>query len=186
MSMQRITPITSAVSVRELMRHLRIDEEQDAATLASLGAAATQFAEDFCRRAMGTGDTFRATFDGFAGEQQLVIPLGPVVAITSIVYDDAAGDAQTWDAAEYELRRNELGEDIVVPLVSWPSDVSSQPGSVRVTLTAGDGPPVNAALAVRMLVGEWYEHREGLAMRGGSGPIPDGVMRLLWLVREQL
>lgn len=185
MAVKRVTTITSAVSVRDLMRHLRIDEEQDAATLASLGAAATQYAEDFCRRAMGTAVSFLATFDGFpAGE--LVLPIGPAVAITSIVYDDSAGDAQTWDSAEYELRRNELGEDIVVPLVSWPSDVSTRSGSVRATYTAGDGVPVNAGLAIRMLVGEWYEHREGIAMRGGSGPIPSGVHRLLWLVREQL
>jgi uncharacterized phiE125 gp8 family phage protein len=95
--------------------------------------------------------TWLLSLDAF--EQEIRIPLGPVIDITSVGYVDQDGVEQTVDVASYEWRkgyqdarlRPRQGE-------AWPS-ARNEYGAVRVTFTAGFGAAEdNVEAAIRQAV----------------------------------
>lgn len=133
------------------------------------------------RRALLT-QVWTATFDWFAPELPLLLP--PVQSIVSVKYRDPDGLLQTLGASKYKLHGAASWDPIVSPAYgeTWP-EIASTPCAVIVEFTAGYGDtladvPPPLLQAIRQMVAEFYETREGLAWSTPS-ELPHGVRTLV-------
>lgn len=96
------------------------------------------------------------------------IPLCPVRSIESITYTDTNGDVQTLDPALYVYDLDASPVTVRVAYgKSWPSAIC-QPGSVKVTFTAGYGTtgadiPADLRAAMLLTIGNLYVNRESVS-----------------------
>lgn len=120
--------------------------------------------------------TWRLSLDAWPG--CIVLPLGPVSAVSHIKYRDPDGVEQTLAADQYvyDLDSRPLR---IWPAegVSWPS-LKVMPGAVKVTFVAGYGAtaaavPGDLIGALKLIVGHRFEHR------GDDGMPPAAVNVLL-------
>lgn len=156
----RVTaPVAPVVTLAEIKKHCRAEYfTDDDAYLAELVEVATAYVEG----PNGIGicllpQSWRLSLDYFPCE--IVIPLGPVTAITGIAYTDSAGDPATlltWRADfDASLCRIWPARD-----EAWPVS-TLHPGAVKVTFTAGYSVvPADLKAAIKLLVGNLYENRE--------------------------
>lgn len=178
---------TYPVSVVELKAHLRIDADDDTEDLllAAYIAAATQWCEEYNGRKF-LDTTCVEVFDAFP--TQFEPRNHPLSSVTSIVYTDTDGDAQTLDAADYQVdTQSETPRIVVAYNGSWP-DTRAVPNAVTLTYVAGygadaDDVPQIKRHAILMLAGSLYENRET------TSPIqihqvPYGVTALLGIDRR--
>ncbi len=205
MSWARLARVTapqgSPLALADLKRHLRVDYTDDDALIEGYARAALAQIEG----PRGAGiclltQQWRLSLDGlpcrggWRREPSIEIPMGPVVSIDGVTYLDTSGDLQTLDPALYVYDLDARPVRIVRAFQqSWPA-CQPQPGSVKVTFTAGFGDkpgnvPHDLKVAAMLLVGHWYEHREavvGVDARDSSTPLPLGVDRILDAYRPAL
>lgn len=181
MKLKRITPPAElVVSLAEAKAHLRVEHADEDAYIQSLVHAAISHLDGWS----GTlgrclvEQTWEVTLDAFP-VGAIHLPLGDVIAVVSVTYDDTAGDEQTVPPADYLLDNRSL-DGWVVPVsgVSWP-DTLDAVNAVRVRYTAGYGAAaaaVPAAIkhAILMLVAHWYANREAVTA-GGASALPMAV-----------
>lgn len=175
-----IDPPSPVVSVEEARRHLRIDHDDDDATIEALVASATAWIDGpdgWLGRALG-GQILE--WQGRCWPcRDFALPYPPLVEVLSVTYVDPAGVTQPWD--------------FPTPLhfESMPA-VRGRRGDVKIRYRAGygsfngDDPPVwvNAVPppirhAILMLVAHWYENRETVVVGTISGDLPFAVNSLL-------
>src|SRR4051812_26921557 len=118
--------------------------------------------------------TWDAVFDGFPDEDpaDLVLPLVPIISITSVGYLDHAGETQTIDEDAYRLVADDWESRLVLPDGSeWPTPASG-PGTVTVRFVSGyasaDELPPTLRQDVLTLAGYWFDNREK------TGQLPPG------------
>lgn len=172
-------PTTTPVDLVLAKAQCRVEHDDDDAFIQSLIGAATRHIERILGRAIMPQVWL---LELTAWQDMVVLPVEPVRSV-AVTYTDAAGDEQTLDAASYTLSswpsmatewRFVLGEqrpeldDVVYP--------------VRYTIGAGyedaDAVPEDLKIAVQMLVGHWYLHREAVAS-GAMTEVPLGVSALV-------
>ena len=97
-------------------------------------------------------------------QSRIVLPLGPVSAVTAITYLDSDGVSQTLNSALYRLVKSVRPAFIERAYgASWPAHRAvSYPISIAFTAGVATAAEVDAGLrhAVFMLVGHWYANRE--------------------------
>lgn len=176
-------PSEEPVSVSEIKTHCRISHDYEDDLIESLGKAARKHIEDVMLWRQLMPATYKLFFEYFPS-QEIVLPMPPLMGISSVKYLDSAGVQQTWDAANYIVDTNsEPGRIRPAYSVVWPSVGRVQPNAVEIIYTAGY---VNAELvpqtykqAILMLAAHWYEHREGVhEIRFSETPI--GVRALCY------
>jgi uncharacterized phiE125 gp8 family phage protein len=174
-------PEVEPITLAEARTYCRIDADltDEDELLGQLITIAREKIEGETSRAFAP-QTLRATFDGFPPRSGILqLPRFPLVGVTSVVYDDASGEEQTFSASLYSVVTSSMPGAIYCP-GSWPS-VRPGPGSVRITFTAGNSlPPTGegegegegeawagelipqrARLAMLYLVNHFYENRGG-------------------------
>lgn len=164
------------MTLAEAKRHLRVFHDDDDADITSMIAAAEASIEG----PSGIGiallsQTWRLSLDHFPCE--IIVPLGPVTAVTSVAYRDDAGVEQSVSGPRYDLDQQPLR---IWPArdTSWPS-VAREPGAVKVTFVCGhQALPQDLRWALLLLVGHFYENREAVA-DGGLSELPLGVASIL-------
>ncbi len=133
------------------------------------------------RRALLT-QTWTMTFEQFAPELPLRLP--PIQSIVSIKYRDKDGYLQTLGSSKYKLHGAASWDPYAAPAPgeTWPETMPCA-NAVQVEFIAGYGDtladvPAPLLQAIRQIVAEWYETREGLAW---STPVelPHGVKSLV-------
>jgi uncharacterized phiE125 gp8 family phage protein len=161
-----IEPLTVAVA----KRHLRVDDvDTDVDT--DIGAcikAARMDAEHRLQRTLIT-TTWEHTRDAFPGcdEGHLIrLPMGAVLAITSVKYVDEAGTLQTMDAADYQLSADRLAPAYNT---TWPA-TRCELGAVRVRYTAGysasaSDVPAPIVSWIKLAVADLWDQRSRSAER---------------------
>jgi uncharacterized phiE125 gp8 family phage protein len=97
----------------------------------------------------------------------LILPRFPLLSIDSLNYYDGNDVLQTLDPSAYVLDSNSEPPRLAPVSGSyWPS-VSYRPNSVQVSIQAGyatvEQIPATAKHLIRLLVGHWYENREGVS-----------------------
>ncbi len=96
------------------------------------------------------------------GEGPILLPLPPMLAVTSININAGVNDASVIDPATYIIKTGALVPEIW-PVDRWPTVIAA-PRAVSVTYTAGyddDHPyPPKLKLFIKMLVGHYFENRE--------------------------
>ncbi len=161
---QKVPPTSEPVTVSEVRQHLRIDTVEDVELLTSFIVAARVELEELTRRQFLTA-TWELSCDGFPREFRL--PRVPTQSVESIEYIDVSGTLQILDASVYQVDLiSEPARIREAPGQSWPSVEHTRLNSVIVTYKAGaptvSQVPAVLKLAMRMMIGDLYEHREGM------------------------
>lgn len=157
---------TEPLSLAEAKSHLRVDIDDDNTLISALITAARQYCEKYCNRSF-IQHTFRADLPGFY--DSVTLPLGPVQSITHIKYYDTSSPsalttlATSVYALNYDTVRRNHGaswestyprfDAVQITYVSGWKDNSSPAG-------VGELVPQAVLAALKILVGEMYEHRE--------------------------
>ncbi|NTG85858.1 hypothetical protein G6L15_06815 [Agrobacterium rhizogenes] len=186
-----VAPTEPAVSLEEAKRHLRVFHDDDDTDIEGMIAAAQGAIEG----PTGIGivlmpQTWRLSFDSFyevVGNRrtqarrhgEIIVPLGPVTAVTSVTYRDINGADQLITGLRFDISES--------PLRIWPARdtawplVYCEPGAVKVTFECGFAElPQDLRWAVLLLVGHYYENREAITTDvKGLAEIPLGVSSIL-------
>lgn len=119
------------------------------------------------------------------------LPKPTCVSVDSVTYLDLTGSEITLDPPTYFVDNTcEPARLVPTQNLFWPYTQQYLPGSVRVRYTAGsfgDGTAVNTCpqaivMAMLLLIGHWYEHRED-ASEANLKSIPMGVNALLGMYK---
>lgn len=162
--MRLVVPPALPFTVADAKAHTRIDHDADDAQVEQAIKAAVAYLDGWTgvlHRAL-MPQTWEATLDGFPSCRWR-FPIGPVVSVEAIVYDDEDGDEQTF--TDFGLVDGRL----------WLGDTPSlndQIGAVRVRWVAGTGCRENEMQALYILTTHFYDNRDG------SQPAPN----VHWLI----
>lgn len=173
-------PTVEPVLLAEAKTHLRVDTSDDDAYITALIATARTKIERDAQLQLITA-TWLAVYDAFPrfDKHAIEIPLPPLQSVASVQYLDRAGVLQTWVSTEYVVDAPaglRAREGRLAPAVekSYP-ETAVLPGAVRVQFLAGYGAaaaavPNELKHAIKLLLSNWYEHREAVIV--GAVPIP--------------
>lgn len=184
---QTVAPSVEPVSLAEAKLHLRYEGTDDNDLITALIKAARRHAESFTRRQLITA-TWQLIMDGFPSGSLIEVPRPPLQSVTSITYTDADGDTQPVSADDYDVdTKNQPGRIEPSYGNSWPS-TRDEMNTVTVTYKAGYGDaatdvPEDIVAAVKLLVANWYEHREPVVVGTIAAELPLSVKNLLWPYR---
>lgn len=182
-------PAVDPVTLAEAKAYCRVDHADDDVLIASLIKAATAHC-DGNRGVLGRAiinQEWELYYDAFPAEA-LKIPLGPLVAVTSVEYaHPATGVMTVWPSANYEVDLASW-EGWIVPVDQWP-DTKDTINAVRITFTAGHGSTASAApadikQAILTLVAHWYAHREAINIGSITSEIPLMFDALIAAIRK--
>lgn len=180
-----IAPATALLTSDEVKTHLRVDHDDEDDLIALLIDAATHYLDGYqgiLGQALIT-QTWRADFADFP-YTLLRLPLGPVQSIASIQYRSDADVTSTLDASRYRLATDARGPFIeLVHGETWPT-AGDRADAVSVTFVAGFGDsasdvPQSIRHAALLLIGHWYENREGVSAGVPMTEVPMAVNALL-------
>jgi uncharacterized phiE125 gp8 family phage protein len=191
-----IAPTDEPLTLDEVREHLRIVGTDQDNYLARLIAAARSRAERITKRALIT-QTWRVTLDEFP--EWFDIPKAPLQSVLTINYLD--GDGAT--VALYDSSSPQVGiADFVIDTqsdparvllaygITWPAPVV-QANAVSLTFEAGYGDhaedvPEDLRLAMLLMIGHWFEHRESVAGSdaGGGTDLKDVPQSSMWILED--
>ena len=177
-------PTTTPVDLDEVKAHLRVDFSDDDPLITALIDAATSYLDGWTGilgRAMIT-QTWELALDDFPADA-IYLPLGPLQSVASITYIDATGLPQTVPSVNYYVDTKSL-DGWVVPNADtpWPETMyAPNVVTVRFVCGYGDAPAVPQAIkqAMLLLIGHWYENREGSIVGTSVAELPLAVSALL-------
>ena len=177
-------PSSEPLTTAELKLHLRVDHSDEDTYIDALGTAARRFCERATRRKFVT-QTWDLMYDRFPSGGVFVLPdFSPLQSVSSITYTDTDGNTgQTVSSSDYTVDTS-----IEPPRIheaygaSWPA-TRDIPNAVSVRVVAGYGDPEDVPetikAAIKLLVGHWYENREGVTVEGTPREVPVAVSSLL-------
>lgn len=178
-----VEPAIEPVTLAELKNYLRVDDGSQNTVLTNLIKAARINVEHEQKRQLITA-TWEHELDEFpAGD--IVIPHPPLISVTSISYEDVAGDTQTWAASNYQVDTAALrGTVSVEPSQSYPTTEADRKNAVTITYKAGYGisttdVPETTRFAIMMLAAHWHENREPVVIGMTTSEIPMHVKSLI-------
>jgi uncharacterized phiE125 gp8 family phage protein len=133
-------PTEEPLTLTEAKAHLRVVIPDDDGLIAGYILAARTYVEGQIHRAICTS-TWEYTIDGgwpFCGYEPIIeVPLPPLQSVSTVIYVDSDGTAQTLAASQYTVIANRP-KGAIVPAygVTWPT-VRDVPEAIRVTFNAG-------------------------------------------------
>ena len=166
-----VAPTIEPVTLDEIRDHLRLSDSADEATaLAYLLVAREAIEQQELSRALLT-QTWKLRLEGWPWDspyRRIRLPRPLLQSVTSITYTDTSGTTQTLSASLYTVNA-QAEPAIVVPAYgqSWPSP-RVQRGVAAVTIEYVAGwtnrglVPEAIRQAIKLLVGEMWENREGV------------------------
>lgn len=179
-------PAAEPVSASEAKSHLRIDISDDDTLIGTYITAARVRVEQELNRALVT-QTWELVLDGFPAGDRIRLPLPPLQSVTSVKYTDEDGVEATYSSANYLVDTDaEPGQIVLKSGVTWPAvTLLREVAAVRIKFVAGYGlaaaVPEPIKLAIKLLVGTYYENREDTLVAQGVTVmrLPTGVRDLL-------
>jgi uncharacterized phiE125 gp8 family phage protein len=170
-------PATFPVTLAEAKAQCRVLHTDEDDFITALIAAATGHVEKSCGLGL-IAQTWRLSLDGFADTIQL--PLAPIQSVTSVEYLDEAGDLQTASASLYTVDTTDVpGRIVLNDGEDWP-ETQVVINAVRVTYVVGYAtPPAPIKQAILLLIGHWFENREGVVTGTITAELPLAVEALL-------
>ena len=155
-------PATEPLSLSDAKDHLRITDATEDSLITAYIVVARKWVENYCDRSIPS-QTLKAYFDRFPYDGKcILLPRSPAISITTVEYVDTDGNSQTWGSKNYTIDViNEPSRFDTDYNVSYPS-TRSQNNAVTITYTAGYSTvPVDIVHALKMIVGQLYNNREG-------------------------
>ncbi len=174
-------PAAEPISTDEARAHLRVSHTSENPLIKAYITAARLYVEAFTKRQLVTA-TWLLELDRFPS-REIIVPLPPLASVTSVVYTDENGDAQTWSSALYQTDLNsEPGRIKPIEGETFPSTQSDTYATVTVTFVAGygdaDAVPERFKHAIKLMVAHWSEFREPV-VDGRVMKVPMSVSALL-------
>jgi len=156
-------PASDPVTLAQVKAHLRIDHTDDDTILGVFIKAAIGYLDGWygiAHRALVT-QTWLDSYGHFETEMRLSV--GPVVSVTSVIYETTGFTDETLSNSLYSLLEDPRGHFIAPkPGITWPP-VSDRRDAIRIQYVAGTAvesvPPAIIA-ALLLIVGDLYAHRE--------------------------
>lgn len=162
-----IPPTAEPVSLAEAKTHLRIDLElaDHDLDLEMKLLAARIYVEQVTHRAL-VDSTWDWVLDAWPRERHIIVPKGRLTAVESIIYKDAGGAQHTMPAADFEADTvSDPGRLVLAAGACWPAAGLKASHGISIRFRAGWDPaavPAPIRLAILMLAGHWYRHREAV------------------------
>jgi len=174
-------PFFEPVTLGEMKNHSRIEVGDDDLILTGLIRAAREYCETFTGRSL-CSRVIEYTFNRWPSNG-IYLPHPPVTEVLEVQYRLKDALAFT-DFTEFDVDNTDTFSR-VVPNETWPTGELHPVNAIRVEYMAGydviGNVPESIKSALRLLVGTWYENREGVLPAGHVGKeLPVGVEPLLW------
>lgn len=159
-----VAPAEGLLTLDDVKAQCRIDSSDEDALVQGLIDAVTARLDGYSGilgRAL-IEQTWRQDFDGF--DDALRLPLGDLMAVSSVTYYDGSNVSQTLATTIYTAFSDEIGPYVALkPDQSWPVTYS-RADAVRVTWTAGFGAaatdvPQAIRHAALLMISQWYDNR---------------------------
>lgn len=155
---------TTLIPLADLKTHCRVEHTADDVYITGLMGAAISFIENESQRDFFPS-TWEEQFPYFPGcyTPHLHLIQSPLSTISHVKYYDTDNTLQTMDSESYSVMKPTNVRGFIFPSESnyWPSTYC-RPDAVQVRYTTGWATvPAPFVHAVKLLVGAWYEHREG-------------------------
>jgi uncharacterized phiE125 gp8 family phage protein len=179
MNVTRPTPTTATdiITLAAMKEFLRVDHDDEDATITAMMDAAVAHCSDVTNR------HFTANSEGvfyLPYFRPAALAFGPVTNVQSVQYYDTAGDLQTLNTALWwvEARDNQVWR-IFFRDTPDLEDYNATP--VVVTCRVGKVASPNIKHAIKMIVAHWYETRRAVVVGSGIGSseVPMAVNALL-------
>lgn len=171
---QTSQPGALAVNLVDLKNHLRLTTSDEDQLLTLYLRAATAVVEQKTRRAL-INRTYRLELDEFPPSDEIILPVGPVSAVSSVQYRDRSGTLQTLDPSIYHLDVTPtLGRVVRRHGETWPDTEPARPDALRVSFTAGHGASYGAIpealrFVVMLLTSHYFTNRSPVDVVGNAG-----------------
>lgn len=185
MTLKLITaPATEPLTLVEAKLHLRVDGSDDDTLITAIITAAREQAEHTLQRAL-IAQTWERVLDAFPADGIILLGLVPVASVTSVIYLDEAGAAQTVSATDYTLDADTVPGRILPDAgFTWPNTQADTLNTVRARFVAGyaNAAAVPAGIKAWMLlqIGALYRNREAFSAGITVAELPGGFIdRLL-------
>lgn len=189
LSYRVITPPTwEPVYVPEARAQCRVTDTSEDAFIASLIKAAREHCEKITGFAYSQRTMELWLEEWPECEDEIELPHPPLVSVSGVTYYGTDDTAYTLDPAYYYVNTiSEPGNVHLRYLKAWPSAVLRDYNAVCVTYVCGhtrpEDVPETVKLAIRLLVGHWFENREDSITGTVNRQIENGVNRLLGIER---
>jgi uncharacterized phiE125 gp8 family phage protein len=185
-------PSNEPVALTTAKTHCRIDvtNTDEDALITLMMKAARKFCEGILRRAI-VASTFTLTLDLIPNyNQEIVLPYPPLISLDTATIHLKTGD-QTLDPdvdfdVDLENGKVKLNREWYNHSPDLTPDLLKGFGAFELNYTAGmavDGrnPDVDETiqLAILMIVGHWYDHRDSITENRWMTEVPQGAMALL-------
>lgn len=159
-------PAAEPVTTAEAKTHLRVDTTDDDTYIDTLVKSARFWVERTNGLALVT-QTWDGALDEFpSGDGVIVIPKYPLVSVSSVTYhDDDLSTSTVFSSSNYQVDTFTRPPRIALKSgVAWPADTLRASSGVVVRFVAGFGGaaavPEDIKHAIKLLVGQMYNHRE--------------------------
>ena len=173
-------PSTLVVTAAQAASHVRSVNAAELTELEDWSKAAQRLVETRMDRAL-TEQGWRLSLDAFPAVIKL--PRSPVIAVSAITYLDSNGTTQTLAASAYRVDSDAEPARIEPAYGStWPATLPVN-GAVKIAYTSGHATgrpaPEQAASAIKLYIGHWYENREAVVTGTISTELDQAVEALI-------
>jgi uncharacterized phiE125 gp8 family phage protein len=161
-------PASEPVSLAQAKNHLKVDNQEDDALIASIVSAARQYVEQHCNTAIIT-QTIAEQFPHFIS-RGMALSVAPVIEVSAIQYTDDARNENILPTSVYGVNIfTKPGAVFLRYGQTFPTTIP-EPDAVTVTYTAGYGDssgdvPEPIRQAILLMVGDMYQNRENMVKR---------------------
>lgn len=176
-----------AVDLPTLKSWLRVDADDDSqdSQIELLWRAALETITERTGLVIGPASAVMRA-DGFGTAPRLVLPLGPVRALTSVEYDDGSGALATFGGVSF-VHVGSVGALVLNAGAEWPEPEASA-GAVVITADVGFAAwadvPKKLQVAAQYLLAHWFRNREAVAIGAAPAVVPLGFDDLLGRFRK--
>ena len=179
-------PTSEPITLDEAKEHLHIVHSNEDVFITGLIMAARIHCENIARRAFVTR-SYTAYSDCWP-RYVFELPYPPLVSVTSIkYYDDEGSAAATFSSSNYYVDTNsEPGRVALINNADWPDVTLREINGVEIIYVAGysdaDDVPETYKAAIKLVLADLYENREGLTVGQGLTPIVNKRVEDLLLI----
>ena len=184
---QTVAPTVEPVVTADQKTWMRVDSSDEDTLIGSLAAAARSYVEMATSRQC-INATWTMKLTNFP-EGDIVLPIFPLVSITSIKYYDNNDVQQTWSASLYDVD-TVMEPGRIRPAVDedYPSSTRGHRDDIEIVFVAGHGAaasdvPDGLKALIKLLASNWFENREANTPIALT-PVPMGIESLIWQFRS--
>jgi uncharacterized phiE125 gp8 family phage protein len=168
---QVTAPATEPISLEEAKEYLRVDHSvEDSLITAFIKAARSKVENDTWRKLIT--QTWKLSMDTNEVKKFVGVTGSPIQSISHVKYFDINVIQQTLSTGSYQA--NLLNEPAIIEFNPIPT-MATMMNAMEIQFVCGYGVaasvPEDLKLAMKLLIGHWYEHRESVTV-GNMKEIP--------------